>query len=173
MTKTRTSKKTHQVAPTPSATQLRFDPKEVRALIEVARSAKTWKASFSDCLNPDLRKPGATPDVDGYVDPVFVDTSKIGPKLWLVKDEGCYLMANAAHQIRSPEDCITVCYADGFGPNTPQEELRAVLGGVDFVEALDIEAMERAAAEPSLAVVIRISSETIEISSELHAHTIH
>lgn len=41
------------------------------------------------------------------------DQSLVGPALWWVKDDGIYLISNAA---RTGSDAVQVVYAEGWGP---------------------------------------------------------
>jgi hypothetical protein len=72
-----------------------------------------------------------------------IDGSKIGPKLWLVKDDGCYLMSNAAGQKFEDNGPLLVSYAQGFDRDCGYELLTEELGGDDFVEIISIDKFER------------------------------
>ncbi|MGF6884995.1 hypothetical protein ABIA39_003430 [Nocardia sp. GAS34] len=60
------------------------------------------------------------------------DQRPVRPALWWVKDDGTYLMSNAA---RTGDDAIQVVYAEGWGPGTDPASL---LGGDDFAELFDL-----------------------------------
>lgn len=151
-------------------TTLRFDIAEVRNLIAVTRKANAYQTSFLDLLDPECWKAGATPDELGIVTPDEIDPAKLTPKLWLVKDEGCYLMSNAADQETDAEGRLKVAYAHGFCKDASHSLLRQALGGDDFVEALDLASFEAAVAEPAAAIIIEIDENQISIMSEINPH---
>lgn len=60
------------------------------------------------------------------------DQTAVRPALWWVKDDGTYLMSNAA--ITDTDD-ITVVYAEQWGPGT---DPASIVGGDDFAEPLEL-----------------------------------
>ena len=76
------------------------------------------------------------------------------PCLWLVKDEGIYLMSPGIHPGPEPGDRSTrapVAYASGFDPTRDDrmavwDRARAAVGGDDFAEAVPLEWVDAALA---------------------------
>ena len=88
----------------------------------------------------------------------YVDEVPEGPILWLVKDEGVYLMAGTKTRQLAPEGSETKCvavYAEGFGP----EEY---LGGDDFVEPIPLSFVDKLQKELN----ITLTEESIELEGQ-------
>ena len=146
-------------------TNLRFDPAGVAKLVALSNAATAHRASFADLANPAVCRDGAKPDAYGLVTSDDVDTAKIGPSLWLVKDEGCYLMSNAADQPRGPDDRLLCVYAKSLGPDCDYQSLREACGGDDFCEPLPVADFERALIGNPIEIVIALTAETIAVKS--------
>jgi len=65
-------------------------------------------------------------------------SQRTGPSLWLVKDEGIYIMDNAADRKGKPE----VVYAEGLDASADCDKVRAVAGGDDFVMTIPLDWVE-------------------------------
>lgn len=146
-------------------TSLHFDPAAVAKLVQATKSATTRRSSLADLADPALWKEGARPDEYGLVTSADIDTAKIGPKLWLIKDEGCYLMSNAADQVRDADGRLPCVYAKGLGPDCDYQDLREACGGDDFCEPLPISDFEAALAGNPIEIVIELTPDTIAIKS--------
>ena len=86
---------------------LKFKVKDLEVLVEHARSSKTWKKSFGQ--------------------------KKVAPALWLVKDEGAYLMSNGLPYLKGEGENNLVVYAKGYRPENGH------IGGDDWCEVISIE----------------------------------
>jgi hypothetical protein len=119
--------------------RLRFNVDEVRRLVAHARAAPAHAEYFGE---------------------------QLGPRLMLVKDEGIYLMSNG-----QPRDMVDglpdvlgnqsfVAYAKGFDPRPPAdrmdvwEKARATVGGDDFSEPLELDAISAACASPATTAIL-------------------
>jgi hypothetical protein len=79
------------------------------------------------------------------------------PCLWLVHDQGLYLMSGAAEQLRSPDGKHSVVYAKGCNPYTDSnywDFSRLLVGGDDFVDRIPLESFVKA---------IKLGAEAIEL----------
>ena len=93
---------------------------------------------------------------------LYGDQSTSVPGLWLVKDEGVYLMSNGQPGLHvDPEDDKSkhmVIYAEGHGPDT-------WLGGDDFVDLIDAAALRKLFRETGKAkrrtFIIRVTETSI------------
>jgi hypothetical protein len=99
--------------------KLLFDGDEVRELFEHARGCNNYRKPYGE---------------------------EFGPALWLVHDQGVYLMSAGIPHLERPDnpEASKVAYADGCDP-TKQEfddwwhHSRELVGGDDFVEPIDLE----------------------------------
>lgn len=120
------------------STILEFNYRQVQRLIEHAKTAKDHRLTMGQ--------------------------KSARPELWLVKDDGVYLMSNGLPALMPDEGSENrtnfVVYADGFRPDDPDsyELARCFLGGDDFIEALSLEMFEN-----RVRIRIRIGPDTIEI----------
>lgn len=149
-------------------TALVFAAQDVAVLVAITRKAKGFKCSMNDLVDPEMWLPGVKPDEHGFVTAAGVDPAKIGPKLWLVKDQGCYLMSNAADQSHTVGGDLFVVYAAGLGKDCDHGTLRQAVGGDDFCEVIPLEDFETMLANNPLEIVIELTSDKLELYS---AHT--
>lgn len=96
---------------------LTFSAAEVKRLYQHSQAATEHSPSFSQALDPKMHKGGVMLDsegkevkldrkgapIDGWPDSKNVDTTKVPAGLWLVGDQGVYLMSNG-----TPGDRISV-----------------------------------------------------------------
>lgn len=97
-----------------------------------------------------------------------------GPGLFLVKDEGIYLMSNGKPGLLGENEHNKVVYADGYEPLTETrrdgtdtwgeryEKIRDAVGGDDFGEFLSADSFKRL--QPQDKLTIRISATTIDLT---------
>lgn len=105
------------------------------------------------------------------------DEEKHGkPGLWLVKDEGIYLMSNGSPGLpregakpdehgHTPQE---VCYAEGFDPNKEDpgdvwDKSTEAVGGDDFVDLLPTEIVENAIKLGGDVMALRVTESTFEL----------
>lgn len=98
--------------------QLRFPLPDVLALADHAISAPGHKPTFADTADGKL--------------PV--------PALWLVGDDGIYLMSNGLPEQPHPGggDRLLVVHADGYSTATSKHDARDEIGGDDFCDPLPL-----------------------------------
>ena len=130
-------------------TKLRFPGDKVLELIQDARNSNKHYMTMLQ----RYERFGVDAPVPGEEDH--------GPAgLWLVKDEGIYLMSNSFPKRGGP------LYARGYGKNADWDAVRAAAGGDDFVEFIDITpVLEAALAGPgTFEFEIDLSPEAMDIS---------
>lgn len=141
---------------------LTFDAKHARALLEISKSSEKRGPNFEQLHDPAFWRDDLDPDrraafekdlkEKGFVMDVRIDdidTEKIPAGLWLVGDQGVYLMSNVTSEEAKAADVAHVCYADEVNPEKmPVDEWYdakvAIFGGDDGVEFLSAEALEGA-----------------------------
>ena len=125
--------------------RLSFPLDKVLALAAAARTAPQREPVWSQRCDPRYAKPraGVPAGELGELTDDQLDGAKIPPGLWLVKDEGIYLMSNGvtADGTRVPLDPV---YAKGYDPTKRDrmavwDDARDAVGGDDFVEFLPAE----------------------------------
>jgi hypothetical protein len=93
---------------------------------------------------------------------VRTDDEPIGPKLWLVGDQGVYLISNGG-PMKTADGKIFVVYADQINPakvefDTWYARKRRAFGGDDGIETIDAEDIEKALATyPEASTPLQIS----------------
>ena len=91
------------------------------------------------------------------------------PCLWLVKDEGIYLMSPGIHPDAATEERAArppVAYASGFDPTRDHrmavwDRARDAVGGDDFAEAVPLEWVDAALAARSSEFVLEFGPDAI------------
>ena len=125
---------------------LTFPKARVRELLEHSKAATTRRPSFTQLYEPTLRKDGREPGPDDLPTGDDVDPAKIPPGLWLVGDQGVYLMSNAT--MTEGQERADLVYAAEVDPekldfDTWWANKRASFGGDDGVEFLEADLIER------------------------------
>lgn len=151
--------------------RLKFPAAKVRKLLEHTLAAPGHKLTISERLE-------IFGEPKGWV--VQPDEEKRGkPGLWLVKDEGIYLMSNgtpglladgmiATGQEKPGEARLMVAYAKGYDPTKEDrgevwDKARDAVGGDDFVELVPVDWIEKALAGDAAEVVITMSGNTMGV----------
>jgi len=126
--------------------KLTFDMVALAAIIQHAQAATERRPCFADLLNKEYAKTGEKPDENGWFKGPQLDGTKIPAGLWLVKDDGIYLMSNGAPLQLAPNsrpDALRalVAYAKGYEPDAPDswQKCRDAVGGDDFCEPLPLD----------------------------------
>lgn len=121
-------------------TRLRFEMVALLPLIEHCKKAKEHRA-------PYMGKPE--------------------PALWLVKDDGIYLMSSGKPAQDRPDGTkgVRVVYARSFEPDAPDcwERARFAVGGDDFVETLPLDWFTKALEQKAPYVVILFGKKSLGI----------
>ena len=136
----------------------------LRAIIAHARTASQRKPSYEQLYDEDLLKDGCEP---GYSD--SIDHDKIPPCLWLVKDDGVYLMSNGTPGLPGagsrPNLVVYAKEADPIhDPDGSYDNARRIAGGDDFVEAIEIDVFASAIEQGAEAILFDISDDSMSIS---------
>lgn len=129
--------------------KLHFDKRIVDRLLEHSRNAESHSALYGD-----------------------ENTAKAG--LWLVGDQGVYLMSNGNPHLpkdeANPDESSLVCYADECNPETLDfdewwDNKRASFGGDDGVEFLEAEFFDNARVKGKYTprITIEVSATKLEI----------
>lgn len=138
---------------------LTFSAADIRELVTHTKAAAQRRPSYAESLNPAFHTDGKT------------DDAKIPPGLWLVKDDGIYLMSNGTPYPRrsATDDRARVAYAaeanpDEMSPEAAWNAARALLGGGDFVQALPLDMFEWLLASPRVKKLkLRITEKAISL----------
>lgn len=129
--------------------QLTFSVGEVRRLLDHTLAAAEHRPSFAELFDPLCHKGGKIKHTDGSTDcpdSENIDQTMVPAGLWLVKDQGVYLMSNGSPGfLKEGQDPSAkfpshfVSYADEANPKTVEdwwEVSRAIMGGDDCVVPL-------------------------------------
>ena len=88
--------------------------------------------------------------------------------LYLVHDEGVYLMSGAKERLPNPArpGVSFVAYASGCNPADPDcwETSRALVGGDDFGEPVPLEAFEAPLATKPRRIVVHLNKQTLRVA---------
>lgn len=117
---------------------IQFNLDEVRKQFDHAKQCTTFRPTFGeqhkafgdDCMSMDYDKLEAEMNEKGM----------LKPALWLVKDNGVYIMSNGHPDDPNYKERPDVAYARGINPNTDgdvYDEARDAMGGDDCCELLD------------------------------------
>lgn len=122
---------------------LKFPKADVRELFDHARTATEHAASLGEEGRP-------------------------APALWLVGDEGVYLMSNGRPGFRDESGKNRVVYAKGINPNVDPfdrwwERKRAAFGGDDGVESLPLDALKPALDTPGDWLTLKVTKTSISV----------
>ena len=139
---------------------------EVAALLAHARRCAEHRPTFAQMFEGRYRKDGRDIPYDAPHSPRQdeVDLSKIPPAVWLVKDEGVYLMSNGLPLDKDENGRTRVVYLPGFHPEKDEgwhQHASEVFGGDDFAVALPAEDVEQALAEGGKTLTIGVDREAI------------
>ena len=133
--------------------KLTFNACEVAPLVEQTLSTQPgdFRPTYDDLFDPKKHLGGKIKKKNGWPDQDNIDRTKILPALWLVKDQGVYLMSNGKQPEVPKGASLPVAYADESNPKKPganfddwYEAARDIMGGDDCVISLPIEWFEKA-----------------------------
>ena len=151
-----------------------FTTTEVAPLVEQTLNTQPgqFRPSYDDLFNPKLHHGGKVKKTNGWPDKDNLDLSKIAPALWLVADQGVYLMSNGAQPEVKQGQSLPVAYADESNPKAPgadfddwYEAKRSIMGGDDTVITLPIEWFENAVKDGREKIRIKVMKTKIEMLS--------
>lgn len=153
-------------------TILTFPAVEVRKLLDHAKAATGHKLTIGERLQVYGEPKGWD---------VQPDEEKHGkPGLWLVKDEGIYLMSNGTPALltkagspngRNEIEVNAVVYAEGYDPTKQDrgevwDAARAAVGGDDFVEMLPVGMIEAGLPAGAETLTLRVTADSIQVLEE-------
>ena len=146
---------------------LTFKTAEVALAVQNAKAAIRHRATFGEQYNPAYHKGGKVKkDASGFPDSRNIDPSLIPASLWLVKDEGVYLMSNAAFTDGMGE--AVLAYAAECNPATLDFETwysnaRDIMGGDDCAESLPLAWFEQVIASGKTTFRLQILAKEIRL----------
>lgn len=141
---------------------LRFKATHVAAQVLHAKNCDRHKLTISERLEIYGEEKGGNiqPDED----------KRDKPGLWLVKDQGIYLMSNGVPGLKKKpgSDALKVVYAEGYNPGNQgisviHDKCRAAVGGDDFCEALPLDFFEEVLATKPAVVRLHVTTNRIKI----------
>ena len=116
-------------------TTLIFENRKLQGILRITQQARTFRTIYTEAIKAyekdTKRKYNNKVSLDEYGE-------QLNPTLWLVKDEGIYLMTSAKLN-EFPIDKSHLCHAKGFEPDTPDwfDRCKDSLGGEDFIESIE------------------------------------
>lgn len=139
----------------------------LREIVAHARSASERRPSYSELYDPACRKDGKVPPDDVFPTSDDIDMTKVSVGLWLVKDQGVYLMSPGTPPLQKQSgDGNLVAYAIEADPKFEDEwydVARQIMGGDDCVEKIDLDFFERAIADRCPNIYIDVTEQQISI----------
>ena len=141
-----------------------FPLKDIAALVAHSRAAPTRQLSYAERFDASLARPGATPQQFGGYSDANIDMTRLVPCLFLVKDNGLYLMSPGIPKLPNPTDpkrhlVVQSVETRGGDPHNNA----AAAGGDDFVEIVPLADIERLAAGGREYLVASFSDEIFEV----------
>lgn len=148
---------------------LKFPIAALLPMLSHSEQAPGQVVSFNECCDPSKWVSGAVP-TNGYVKASDVDTSKLEPSLYFVKDDSVYLMScGTPGQVEDPTGRKRVVeYAQGFNPTENPDwydEVHALCGGDDFAQKFDCKSIREQLAENPAAkfFCIRLKKKSMDV----------
>lgn len=147
---------------------LTFITAEVAQVVADALAAKELRTNFEDLYNPAFHKGGVIKkDARGFPDSDNIDHSKVPPALWLVGDQGVYLMSNA--KFAEGQKRAILAYAEECNPGKLEfdewyENKRYLFGGDDGGVTLPIEWFQKAVASGKKTFKLQMLAKSIRMN---------
>ncbi|MFZ3482178.1 DUF3085 domain-containing protein [Sphingomonas sp. 3-13AW] len=136
----------------------------LRTIVHHARNSPTRRPCYAELYDPACRKDGKEPDGATYPSQDDVDPAKIPAGLWLVKDQGVYLMSPGEPFLKNRSgDSGMVAYAFEAGPDD-YDMARAIMGGDDGVDKIGLDVFEAAIKLGNPKVFIHVSDTELSVS---------
>lgn len=145
-------------------TRLVFDIEQVAGLADHARNAPRNRMDFAQRAEIYGEDDSWTPQ------PGEEDVAR--PAIWLVKDEGIYLMSTGiypeGHERALPGGRMAVAYAVGFDPRRDDrldvwDRARDAVGGDDFADPLPLEWVDAAVRARAPAFALEFEPDAVEL----------
>jgi hypothetical protein len=121
---------------------LTFPKAAVKELLDHAFAAAQHNPTFGEMYDPALRKDGKKPGPLDLPEAEDVNLAKVKPGLWLVGDDGVYLVSNGLPMLMASERGQKVAYANEANPETMDPDAvwdakNGSFGGDDGVDKID------------------------------------
>lgn len=148
--------------------RLTFVVGRIRPLYEHSLSSEEQRPSFGDLFEPRFHKGGKVKKKGNWPDSDNIDRRLIPKSLHLVGDQGVYLMSGGIPALPGKDGPNAFVYAQECDPdNDPDgwyDSKRAIFGGDDGVERLELEMFKRAMELPDDATFsIKLTRDRIAI----------
>jgi hypothetical protein len=142
---------------------------DLKAMVAHTRAAARLRPMFAELYDPALRLDGREPGND---DPCptqeDIDPIRIPKGLWLVMDDGVYLMSPADPALPGRDGKANlVVYARECDPAHDGwwEAKTAIVGGDDGVDKLDLEFFEEAIAGGATTILAEVSDTSLSLTA--------
>lgn len=149
---------------------LTFTTSEVAPLVTHAKAAEKHRCTCEQLFDPKLHFGGKIKyDSHDWPDSSNIDASRIEPALWLVKDQGAYLMSNGVDaDTQNAGQQRPVAYAAACDPTAlPFDEwydnARTIVGGDDCCIALPLHWFEQAMASGVATIRLQVLKRAIKL----------
>lgn len=145
-----------------------FSNKGLQSVLQLTLQATVYQASLVQAIQAYEKDTGLAYQFDKNIDLTPYQFVK-HPTLWLVKDQGIYLMTSA--QLETiPADESHICYAEGFSPNDPDwyEKCREAVGADDFSETIPFDQPIQRAIRQGAGISIEVTAENLTIQLIYH-----
>jgi hypothetical protein len=137
----------------------------LKTIVAHARASAVRKPTFGELLDPSLLRDGVVPK-GPYPEADDLDQKKIPHSLWLVADQGVYLMSPGTDPLPAAKGTGNlVAYAKECDPSKPgfYDAKRRIMGGDDCVEAIDLAAFESAIAENAHSIEFLVNEDELRL----------
>lgn len=138
----------------------------LKAIIDHARTSTVVKPTFGELYDPGIRLDGKEPDDGASPTQADLDPAKIPRGVWMVMDQGVYLMSPGDPMLMKPDGKGSiVSYALECNPADDGwwDAKRQIVGGDDGVDKLDLEFFEEAIRDGAKAVMIQVSATALRL----------
>lgn len=148
-------------------THLMFDKASVLAILALSEAAQERRPNIEQLFAGEYRVDGKDFDMNGNGFPSSddIDGTKIPAGIWLVGDQGVYVMSN--HKASEGEGLPKVEYAVGINPDVDEQWYdlkRAMFGGDDGCEFIDAATVRKAlSSEGATHLAVKLTSKSITI----------
>lgn len=140
---------------------LKFKNDGLTAILRISEQASIFRATYEEAVQAYEKNTSRSYDGNANLDKYF---QTVKPSIWLVKDEGIYLMSSAVVK-ESATEKPHLCYAEGYDPGQPDcwEKCNAAVGGDDFVQAIPVTEPMKRGIRMGADLEIKFSTRTIEV----------
>lgn len=139
----------------------------LKAIIAHARSAPEITPNFAELVDPACRFDGREPILGVNISAKDVDHAKLTRGLWLVKDDGVYLMSPGNPHLPG-QDGRNNAIAYAVETNPADEDCHhmatAIMGGDDGCDKIDLDLFETAVRMNARAVTVNVTDNALEVA---------